>query len=45
MSIIVLRPLARIDLADIWDYIAEDSEDSADVFINKLERKFLTIAA
>jgi toxin ParE1/3/4 len=31
---------AKGDLADIWWYIAQDSERSADVIIGKITRKF-----
>ena len=30
MPIIIKRPLVFEDIADIWDYIAEDSESRAD---------------
>jgi plasmid stabilization system protein ParE len=30
MSLYVLTPLANADIFDIWSYIAEDSEDTAD---------------
>ena len=32
MAIVVKRPLAELDLLDIWDYIADDSMDRADEF-------------
>jgi len=38
------RPCAKTDLAEIWDYIADDSEDRADAFIETISRK-LTILA
>ena len=37
--LIVQRPQAITDLAEIWDYIADDSEGSADSFIDLLDRK------
>lgn len=37
MSVYSLTPLARADLAEIWSYIAEDSEDSA----NRVQRAIL----
>jgi len=40
MAVILKRPLAKIDLADIWDYIAEDNESRADAFIDAIDRKF-----
>ena len=33
MATIVKRPRAELDLLDIWDYIADDSFDRADEFI------------
>ena len=34
MPIIIKRPLVFEDIADIWDYIAEDNENNADAFID-----------
>ena len=34
MPAINLRPRAVTDLAEIWDYIADDSEARADAFID-----------
>ncbi|WP_076792866.1 type II toxin-antitoxin system RelE/ParE family toxin [Chlorobium sp. KB01] len=45
MPVIVTRPLVFDDLADIWDYIAEDSPVRADGFIDSLDRKFHELAA
>ena len=39
MPIIIKRPLVFEDIADIWDYIAEDSESRADSFIDSIDRK------
>jgi toxin ParE1/3/4 len=36
MGRLVIRPQARVDLDDIFDYIAEDSFDRAISFIRKL---------
>jgi toxin ParE1/3/4 len=44
MAIILKRPLAKIDLADIWDYIAEDTESRADAFIDAIDQKFNVLA-
>mgnify|MGYP001258239030 FL=1 len=44
MAVIVKRPLAKIDLADIWDYIAEDNESRADAFIDAIDQKFHVLA-
>ena len=39
MAIIFKRPLAELDLLDIWDYIADDSPDRADTFLDRIEAK------
>jgi toxin ParE1/3/4 len=44
MSILLKRPLAELDLLDIWDYIADDSPDRADDFLDRIESKLLTLA-
>lgn len=44
MPIIVKRPRANADLAEIWDYIADDSEVRADSFIDHIDEKFNTLA-
>lgn len=38
------RPLAFADLADIWVFIAEDSEQQADLFIDLLDTKLTLLA-
>jgi toxin ParE1/3/4 len=35
---------ATDDLAEIWDYIADDSETQADLFIDTLDRKLQLLA-
>ena len=40
MPIIIKLPLVIEDVADIWEYIAEDSEARADAFIDSIDRKF-----
>ena len=45
MPVIVKRPLARIDLAEIWDYIADDNEAEADAFVETIDKKFQALAA
>jgi toxin ParE1/3/4 len=40
MPIVVKRPKALGDLAQIWDYIADDSEERADAFIATIDAKF-----
>jgi len=44
MAIILKRPLAELDLLDIWDYIADDSPDRADDFLDRIESKLLVLA-
>ncbi len=45
MSVILRRPRARDDLAEIWDYIADDSIKQADAFIDHIDGAFRTLAA
>lgn len=44
MALIVKRPLAELDLLDIWEFIAEDSPDRADEFLDRLEGTLQTLA-
>jgi toxin ParE1/3/4 len=44
MPTITIRPRARIDIAEIWDYIAEDSEAQADAFIDRFDGQFQLLA-
>ncbi len=44
MPEIIIRPLALEDLADIWDYIAEDSQARADAFIDSIDMKINELA-
>ena len=39
MPVILKRPRARIELGEIWEYIAEDSEGNANAFIGTIDRK------
>jgi len=41
---IIRRPLAAADILDIWDYIAEDSIEQADRWVDKLDEKLELIA-
>src|SRR5690349_6795588 len=45
MSAIYKRPLAQEDLIEIWEYIADDSIDHADAFIDIVDGKLRTLAA
>lgn len=44
MAVIVLQPRAKADLSDIWQFIAEDSDDQADAFIDLIDQKFELLA-
>lgn len=44
MKPIFKRPRAEADLVDIWNFIAEDSEAQADVFIDELDEKLRSLA-
>lgn len=45
MPIIRKRPRAFSDLADIWDYIAEESEERADAFVATIDGKIRILAS
>ncbi|MEN6437497.1 MAG: type II toxin-antitoxin system RelE/ParE family toxin [Syntrophobacter sp.] len=44
MPVILKRPRARSDLAEIWDYIADDSEARADAFVESIDQEFQLLA-
>lgn len=44
MGSVTKRPLALADLAEIWSFIADDSETNADRFLSKLEVKLQGLA-
>jgi toxin ParE1/3/4 len=44
MAILLKRPLAELDLLNIWNYIADDSFDRADDFLYRIESKLQTLA-
>ena len=44
MRVIVKLPRAKSDLVEIWGYIADDSEASADTFIETVDQKFNALA-
>jgi toxin ParE1/3/4 len=44
MAVITKLPQAKADLAEIWNYIADDSEAQADVFIDEIDEKFSLLA-
>ncbi len=41
---IVLQPRAKADISEIWEFIAEDSDDQADAFIDLIDQKFQLLA-
>ncbi len=45
MAEVTKRPLALSDLAEIWCFIADDSEANADRFLSKLEDKLKLLAS
>jgi toxin ParE1/3/4 len=44
MARVSRRPLAAADILDIWDYIAEDSLDEADRWVDRLDEKLDLLA-
>lgn len=44
MSVVVKRSLAFQDLAEIWSFIADDSEANADQFLATLDDKLKVLA-
>jgi len=44
VAVIVLQPRAKADLSEIWEFIAEDSDDQADAFIDLIDQKFQLLA-
>jgi toxin ParE1/3/4 len=44
VAVIVLQPRANADFSDIWQFIAEDSDDQADAFIDLIDQKFQLLA-
>lgn len=41
---IVLQPRAKADISEIWEFIAEDSDDQADAFIDLIDQNFQLLA-
>lgn len=39
MSLVFIRPRAQVDIIEIWEYIAEDSEPAADRWVDELNDK------
>ncbi len=44
MAVIVLQPRAKVDLTEIWEFIADDSDEKADAFIDLIDQKFQLLA-
>lgn len=44
MPVIRKSPRAKSDLIEIWEYIVEDGEARADAFIDRIDKKFRTLA-
>lgn len=44
MSDFIMSPAASRDLDEIWEYIAEDSLDAADRWVDKLEKAMQLLA-
>ena len=44
MTRVTRRPLAADDIAEVWDYIAEDNLDAADRWIDRLDEQFGLLA-
>lgn len=44
MPWVLQRPLAAADIAEIWDYIAEDSLEQADAWVDRLDKTLQLLA-
>jgi toxin ParE1/3/4 len=44
MPLVRKRLSANADLAEIWEFIADDSEARADAFLEAIDKKFATLA-
>ncbi|MBD2295179.1 type II toxin-antitoxin system RelE/ParE family toxin [Anabaena sphaerica FACHB-251] len=44
MPNILKKPLAEADLLDIWNFIANESLEKADIFLQKIENKLKILA-
>lgn len=44
MAFVRTRPQAEADLEEIWWYIAQDSRDAADVFLDQIEERCAVLA-
>jgi toxin ParE1/3/4 len=44
MSRLLIRPEAKVDLDDIWFYIAQDNPNNADRFLGQIQETTLSLA-
>jgi toxin ParE1/3/4 len=44
VAVILKRPRALLDLAEIWSYITEDSARNADAFASRIDKTFKLLA-
>jgi toxin ParE1/3/4 len=44
MSRLLIRPEAKVDLDDIWFYIAQDNPNNADRFLDQIQETSLSLA-
>ncbi|MCU0938344.1 MAG: type II toxin-antitoxin system RelE/ParE family toxin [Burkholderiaceae bacterium] len=44
MASVSRRPLAALDILDIWDHIADDNMMAADRWVDELDKAFGTLA-
>jgi toxin ParE1/3/4 len=44
MAVIVLQTRAQVVLSEIWEFIADDSDEQADAFIDLIDQKFQVLA-
>jgi toxin ParE1/3/4 len=45
MPRVMQRPLAEVDILEIWDYIADDSLAAADRWVDHIDEQFRLLAA
>jgi len=45
MPRVMRRPLAEVDILEIWDYIADDSLAAADRWVDNIDAQFKLLAA
>ena len=44
VATVVRRPLAALDILDVWDYIADDDTGAADRWVDELDTTFGRLA-